>query len=115
MSGEHGKFQVGDVTGRGIAIGPGARATYTASADPGGLTQVAQKLAELSALIEQHAYRLGDPATAREALAQVKEELQTPDPQPSRLKISLSAITGAASGISAIATAVAGVRGLLGL
>lgn len=115
MSGEHGNIHVGDVAGQGIAIGHYARATFRAGADPAELAQVTQKLAELSALIEKHADRLDDPATAREALAQVKQELRTPDPQPSRLKMLLSAITGAASGISTITTAVAGVRGLLGL
>jgi DNA repair ATPase RecN len=115
MSDGHGNFEVHGVTGQGIAIGHGARATFRASADPAELAQVTQKLAELSALIEKHADRLDDPATAREALAQVNQELRTMDPQPSRLKMLLSAITGAASGISAIATAVAGVRGLLGL
>lgn len=115
MSDGHGNIRTGTVTGHTVAIGHGAMATSGASVDPGGLTQVTQKLAELSALIEQHADRLDDPATAREALAQVKQELQTPDPQPSRLKMFLSSITGTASGISAIATAVAGIRGLLGL
>lgn len=115
MSGGHGNIHTGDVTGQGIAIGHGARATSRASVDPAELAQVTQKLAELSALIDEHADRLDDPATARGALAQVEQELQTPIPQPSQLKMLLSAITGAASGISAITTAVAGVRGLLGL
>jgi hypothetical protein len=115
MSDGRGNIHTGDVTGRAIAIGHGAEATYTASVDPAKLTQVAQKLAELSALIDKHADRLDDPATAHEALAQVKQELRTTNPQPSRLKMLLSAITGAASGISTITTAVAGVRGLLGL
>jgi DNA repair ATPase RecN len=115
MSGGHGSFQVGDVTGQGIAIGHGARATFGAGVDPAELAQVTQKLAELSALLDKHADRLNDLATAREALAQVKQELQSTNPQPPRLKILLSEITGAASGISTITTAVAGVRGLLGL
>jgi hypothetical protein len=115
MSGGHGNIHTGDVTGQAIAIGHGAKATSRASVDPANLAQVTQKLAELSALIDKHADRLDDPATAHEALAQVKQELRTTDPQPSRLKMLLSAITGAASGISTITTAVAGVRGLLGL
>ena len=115
MSGGHGNIHTGDVTGQAIAIGHGAKATSKASVDPAELAQVTQKLSELSALIEKHADRLDDPATAREALAQVKQELRTPNPQPSRLKMLLSAITGAASGISTITAAVAGVRGLLGL
>jgi DNA repair ATPase RecN len=115
MSGGHGNIHVGDVTGHAIAIGHGARATSGASVDPAKLAQVAQKLAELSALIDRHADRLDDSATAREALAQVEQELGTTNPQPSTLKMLFSAITGAASGISAITAAVAGVRGMLGL
>jgi len=114
MNSGHGNIRIGDVTNSGIAIGDGAQATSVVGGDPAKLAQVTQKLAELSALIDEHADRLDDPATAREALAQVRQELQT-NPQPSRLKMLLSAITGAASGISAITTAVAGVRGLLGL
>ena len=49
----------------------------------------------------------GDPKLA----AQVTEKLA----ELSALKMLLSAITGAASGIATITTAVAGVRGLLGL
>jgi DNA repair ATPase RecN len=115
MSGGHGNIHTGDVTGQAIAIGHGAKATSRASVDPAELAQVTQKLAELSVLIDKHADRLDDPATAREALAQVKQELRTTNPQPSQLKMLLSAIAGAASGISVITTAVAGVRGLLGL
>ena len=115
MSGGHGNIHTGNVAGQAIAIGHGARATFGASDDPAELAQVTQKLAELSALIDKHADRLDDPATAHEALAQVEQELRTTNPQPSKLKMLLSAITGAASGISTITTAVAGVRGLLGL
>jgi chromosome segregation ATPase len=114
MSGGHGNIHTGDVTGQAIAIGHGAEATFRSSVDP-KLAQVTEKLAELSALIDKHADRLDDPATAHEALTEVEQELRTTNPQPSRLKMRLSAITGAASGISAITTAVAGVRGLLGL
>jgi DNA repair ATPase RecN len=115
MSGGHGNIHTGDVTGQGIAIGHGAKATSRTGADLAELAQVTEKLAELSALLDKYADRIDDPATAREALAQVKQELRTPNPQPSQLKMLLSAITGAASGISTITTAVAGVRGLLGL
>jgi hypothetical protein len=115
MSGRHGNIHTGDVTGQAIAIGHGAKATFRASGDPKLAAQVTEKLAELSALIDKHADHLDDPATAHEALAQVEQELRTTDPQPSRLKMLLSAITGAASGIATITTAVAGVRGLLGL
>lgn len=114
MSGGHGNIHTGDVTGQAIAIGHGAEATFRSSVDP-KLAQVTEKLAELRALIDKHADRLDDPATAHEALAQVEQELRTTNPQPSKLKMLLSAITGAASGISTITTAVAGVRGLLGL
>ncbi len=115
MSGGHGNINTGDVTGQAIAIGHGAKATSRASVDPAKLAEVTQKLAELGALIDKHPDRLDDPATATEALAQVKQELRKTNPQPSQLKMLLSAVTGAASGISTITTAVAGFRGLLGL
>jgi len=115
MSEVHGNIRTGNVSGQGIAIGHGARASFEAGVDPGLLAKVEQRLAELNALVDEHADQLDDPETAREAVTAVGQELRAASPQPSRLKVLLSAVTGAASGISAITTAVAGIRGLLGL
>jgi uncharacterized small protein (DUF1192 family) len=109
-----GDFTIGYIGGDAVGVGHGAEGSISKGVLPDSqLVELHKRLAELRALVERHAAELDDRDTARDALAEADSEARSGNPQPRRLNILLSAITGAASSVSAVTTAVTGIRPLL--
>ena len=94
-------------------MGPPAKIYIAGPADP-ALAEVQRRPPELRALVERHTAELDDAEAARAAIAAVDRELRSGDPQPTTLRMLLSAVVGAAPGVSAVTAAVQGIRGLVG-
>lgn len=90
------------------AIGRYARGSVHRSGGPTDprMADLDRRLADLRALIEKHATALADAPGAREAADAVSEELRSDHPQPSRLRLYLTAIAGAAPGVTAVTQVV---------
>jgi hypothetical protein len=70
------------------------------------LAEIDRRLSDLRALLDRHAAVLADLASARAAIDAAAEELRTQRPEPSRVRLFLNAIAGAAPGVTAISQAV---------
>jgi hypothetical protein len=78
------------------------------------LTEVGRKLAELRRLLEQNSNQLDDREVAKTAVAEAEREIESSPPQNGKLRMLLSAISGAAPGVTAVADAVKAIKDLLG-
>jgi len=113
---EKSEVTIGSISGGNVA-GVGAGATgniYEGSQPAHELAELRRLLGELQELVERHSAELDDRDAARDAVAAAQTEARSDKPEPRKLRMMLSAITGAASGVSAVTTAVSGIRALLG-
>lgn len=111
-----GNFEMRNVQGNFAGVGPGAKGSITIGSEGSSPTraEIEHRLAELRSLLEQHAGALEDRQAAESAVTEAEQELRSPQPQPGRLRMFLNAVTGAASGVTAVTAAVSAVKDLLG-
>ena len=110
---EKSDFTIGSNSGNIGAVGPGATGSISIGSPAPELVELQRRLGELKELVERYTSELEDSETARHAVAEAEKEARSGNPQPGRLRMLLSAITGAASGVTAVTTAVRGIRDLL--
>lgn len=109
-----GKFEMRDVHGNFAGVGPGATGSISIGSETGStLAEIERALAELRGLLAQHAAALDDRDTAEAAVTEAEQELRSGRPRPGKLRMWLSAVTGAASGVTAVTAAASAVRDLL--
>ncbi|MDL4814858.1 DUF5955 family protein [Actinomadura opuntiae] len=77
-------------------------------------TDVAEALARVERLLEQHAGDLPEAGRARRDLADVREEAQEDDPDPERMNGALARLARRVSGVAALAEAVHALTTALG-
>jgi hypothetical protein len=113
---EKGGVNIGSISGGNVSgVGPGATGYIYAGSPPAQeLAELQRRLGELQELVERHAAELDDRDAARDAVAAAQTEARSGNPEPRKLRMLLSAITGAASSVSAVTTAAGGIRALLG-
>jgi hypothetical protein len=112
---ENTGVNIGSISG-GKFAGVGAGATgniYEGSQPAQELAELRRRLEELQELVERNAAELDDSDAARDAVAEAQTEARSGNPEPRKLRMLLSAITGAASSVSAVTTAASGIRALL--
>jgi hypothetical protein len=114
-TGMTGNVEMRGISGNVAGVGAGATGNISigGTSDP-AIAEVQRRLAELQALVERHAADLDDAEAARAAVAEADREVRSGHPQQGRLRMLLSAVAGAAPGVSAVTAAVSGIRGLLG-
>jgi hypothetical protein len=108
MTGDH--YSVHDI-GHGNAIGPGAQTHVIAVTSGSGLAEVADRLAGLRELLEEHSSELADPETARAAVDAAANEVR--EGRFDGIRVLLSSIKGAAPGVSAVTQAVQSIADLV--
>jgi len=96
-----------------VGVGRGATGTYIGSESSSTLAEIQRQLAELRGLLTQYREALNDCDTAYEAMAEAERELESGRPRAEKLRMLLSAIGGAAPGVTAVTAAASAVRDLL--
>jgi hypothetical protein len=109
-----GSVNMRNITGNVAGVGAGAIGNITIGGMPDpALAELQRRLTELQAIVDRHAAELNDAEAARAALAEADREVRSGTPQHGRLRMLLSAVVGAASGVSAVTAAASGIRSLL--
>ena len=103
-----------NITGNVAGVGGGAIGNITIGGTPDPtLAELQRRLTELQAIVDRHAAELDDADAARAAVAEADREVRSGTPRHGLLRMLLSAVIGAASGVSAVTAAASGIRSLL--
>lgn len=110
---------------RGISIGgnanvsgqiaTGANVTQNQQVNAGPSGEVAEALARVERLLEQHAAEVGEPDRARRDLADVREEAESGDADPERTAGALDRLGRRVGGVAALAEAVRQLAAVVGV
>ncbi|MCG5217226.1 hypothetical protein [Streptosporangium sp. KLBMP 9127] len=114
MSTEYGGVHItgGEMSGA-VAFGPHARATVNNFGDPALPPELAALLDRLDELIADHAGSLDQPRNAARDAADIRGELETPDPDRSRVADALKRLAARAAEVTVIVEVITRIRDLL--